>query len=146
VSPGEVGGVFAGVIALLGLLGKAAQWTINWRDARRKTRAAGLQQWEDKLQQRETELDGRINNRLQGLEHEQAVLRQQNHALRLAFELVAGAVRSRDPGEPALKRAEQLLEAAFPLDPTIPAEMGTRLGAIDRLSQFAPRHIFEDEI
>lgn len=120
---------FAGgglVVAGAGFL-KLAQRFIAWLDKRAalagRTRAAGLQDWEDKLTARESAFDAAIDDRLKSIEGQLEQRRAESVALRMAFELAAEALRRVDPKNPALKRAEQLLIAAFPLDPTIPAPM-----------------------
>lgn len=135
-SPGEWGGIASAIVILLGAVGGAFRWL--WlrvekvRDATRKTRAQGLQEWEDKLIRREATLDALIEQRLDRLESEATASAEKIAALRTAFELVAGALRIADPGNGALARAEQILAAAFPLSATLPPEMTAQLARIDR--------------
>ncbi|SMF70491.1 hypothetical protein [Allosphingosinicella indica] len=131
LSAGEAGGIFAGVVALLALLGKGAQWLLNWNDARVSSRSAKLDAWHAELERREERLDAEQKAYQDRLESRLKKLEGENQALRLAFELVAVPLRAIDPGNPKLAQAEELLRSAFPLVPQVPAEMRAALGAID---------------
>lgn len=137
-SGGEWAGIASAVVLVLGSIGGGIAWIARWGGERRKTRAQGLQEWEGKLQAREAELDAAIDARLSKLEGRTDQLSEENMALRMAFELVAEALRAKDPRNNALIRAEQLLANAFPLVPAIlPADMNGQLGAIDRADRAA---------
>jgi len=114
VTPGEAGGVFAGAIAALGLAGAAIKWFWGEAKAAGLTRRQKLDRWHDelqakqaKLEQDEAEYHARIEKRLNDLERE-------SRALSRAFELVAAALRIRDPKNAALAEAERLVGEAFP--------------------------------
>lgn len=131
VSPGEIGGVTAGVIALLVAFGHGLKWLLNWNDARAHTRSAKLDIWQAELTKREWKLDedreayhDKVEKRLEEID-------AQNQALRIAFDLVAAPLRFLDPTNPALARAEQILHAAFPLVPRIAKDMSETLGDLD---------------
>jgi len=128
---GQLGGIFAGIVALLVALGKGAQWLLNWNDARQETRTAKLDRWQQELKEREARLDSEQAAYQQKIEQRLERLETENHALRLAFELVAAPLRALDPENDGLSKAEQLLTAAFPLVPKIPPEMKASLGKLD---------------
>lgn len=96
-----------------------------------------LERREDQLDKQETKIDGEwatireeMRGRLTALEAQAERHAEQNTALRLAFEIVAGELRARDPHNMALTRAEQILAVAFPLTLNTPPEIG---GAIIKL-------------
>ncbi|SFR86361.1 hypothetical protein [Sphingomonas jatrophae] len=141
-SLGEAGGLLAGAIALAAAVGKGVQWLLQWGERRAErtasVREAKLARWHSELEERDRRIEGKEDGYLAKVERAMQSFQQQldqrsaeNQALRLAFELVAGALRERDPMNSALKRAEQLLATAFPLDPIIPPTMAAELGAID---------------
>lgn len=132
-STGEWAGMAAALVLVLGAFGKGVAWALGWQRDARKTRAEGLQEWEDKLNKREETLDEALESRLKKMEDNDAKRAEENMALRMAFELVAGALRAIDPGNTALARAEQILTAAFPLGPILPpADMTSLLHRIDQ--------------
>lgn len=139
VSPGEVGGVFAGVVALLATLGAGIKWFLGWAEQRADSRARKLQAWHDELEEREARFEQReavrastMERRLELIEAQHEHLKEQNLALRLAFDIVAGELRQRDPENASLKRADELLKSAFPLLPAIPGDMLATVAEIDR--------------
>ena len=104
VSPGEAGGLFAGVVAVLTLLGGGVKWIAGWVDRGRQTREQKLQAWQDELRQQAKDLDEGRTAYTKSLEQRMAVLEAndeardiQMRALRLAFELVSSALRHLDP-------------------------------------------------
>lgn len=131
VSPGEIGGIFAGIIALLAAIGKGLQWLLNWKDARENTRSAKLDRWHRELLAREAHLAREQTAYQQRIEDRLEVIDTQNQALRIAFDLVAGKLRKVAPEDAALVQAEQLLAAAFPLVPKIPRGMSAKLAEIE---------------
>ena len=135
---GQIGGVFAGVIALLVAIGHGVRWLLNWNDARAQTRSAKLDAWHAELKAREARLDAeqaayqaRIEARLKDIEAESLVIKNENHALRYAFELVAAPLRALDPNNKELARPEEIIAAAFPLLPVIPPDMADKLSKLD---------------
>lgn len=129
-SPGEIGGMVAGIVAVLATIGAGIRWMLNWAERRTSSRAAKLQVWHDELvAERALLAKGRAEFEAR-LEEEVSGLRKENQALRLAFQLVATPLRQLAPDNPALVRAEQLLVAAFPLDAELEAELRSLIAAI----------------
>lgn len=129
-SAGEAGGIFAGIVAVLATVGAGLRWLFHWVERRASSRAAKLQAWHDELHSREVRIDEKQAALEARLEATVDDLRKENQALRLAFQLVATPLREADPCHPNLIRAEQLLNAAFPLDPNISEELAAMLAAI----------------
>lgn len=119
-SAGEVGGIFAGIVAVLVAIGHGIKWTINWNDARATSRAAKLDAREVRLRERETEFEEKIEARM-------AILERENRAYRLALSHVIPALSALDPGNASLHLAEEALRAAFPLSFRVPGDMRDKL-------------------
>lgn len=134
-SSGEVGGVLAGVVAVVVAAGKGIAWVLNWRDARAKTRAAKLDRWHEELLKREKELDDKIDNRMAGLEHQVGELGRAVDKWRMAFHLVAAELLQRHPQSAALMQAQKILAEVFPISLAVPADMEEALGRIDEASR-----------
>lgn len=132
VDAGQVGGIFAGVVAAMVALGQGVKWLLNFRERQADSRAVKLQAWHEELQAREKRLDQQQAEYQERIEKRLTIVTRQNMALRMAFEMVAAPLRRIDPANRELAQAEQLLTAAFPLDPDVPAEIGVLLGAIER--------------
>lgn len=113
-SAGEVGGVFAGVMALLASLGAGVRWVVGWKDARAQTRSAKLTAWHDELAAREAKLDLHQAQYQARIEARLVLLERENSAQRRAIELLTGVLRAADPGNPALDHAEQIIAEAVP--------------------------------
>ncbi|RDV06442.1 hypothetical protein DXH95_03170 [Sphingorhabdus pulchriflava] len=114
VSPGEAGGLFAGILATATLVGAGIKWLWGEGKATALTRRQKLDTWHAELKEREAKIEAdeaafhaRIEQRLNVLERESRVLGR-------AFELVAAALRVKDPKNQALAEAERLLIEAFP--------------------------------
>jgi hypothetical protein len=131
---GELAGYASAVVIVLASVGGGLKWLLGWREKTRRTREQGLQQWEDKLGAREQALNDAVEQRLRALEVDNTARAVECQALRLAFELVADALRNLDPGSKALARAEQILTMTFPVAPIAPAEMTASLETIERRS------------
>lgn len=136
-SEGEWVGIAGACVLVLGAFGKGGQWLFGWGERRAESRAVKLQAWHDELAEREAALDSRVEARLGKLEADNAEFSKKDEAraaesmaLRMAFELVASALRAIDPRNTALSRAEQLLQVAFPLAPIVPPDMTTSLQLI----------------
>lgn len=132
VSPGEIGGIFAGAVALAATFGHGIKWLLGFTSAQQASRQLKLQQWHDELAAKEAQLDAeadayktKIENRLAGLEEAQGVILSVCHAL-------AAGLRTIDPANPALGIYDQMLRKAFRVDPTTPAAMIATLNEIDR--------------
>jgi hypothetical protein len=138
VTSGDVGGIFAGLVAVMIAIGQGAKWLLKFREGQAATRAKKLQIWHDELKTREEKLE-KWQGDLQALqlEHHKSMEERlrivvgQNRALRMAFELVAARVRDQDPHNADLVQAEQLLRAAFPLDPALSPDFDILLGRVD---------------
>lgn len=122
-SAGEVGGVFAGLVALLVAIGHGFRWLLGWNDRRASTRTAKLDAWQRQLEAREERLDDQQAEHWHRIEIELEQLRREHAALRGGYQLIAAALRDRDPHNPALTQADELLKAAWPLEPLTPDDM-----------------------
>ena len=131
VTGGEVGGYFAGAVALLAVIGKGIKWLTNFKERQAESRAAKLQAWHDELQAREKRLDDKQAEYQADIERRLRVVMKQSVALRMAFEMVAAPLRAIDPANKELAQAEQLLRSAFPLDPDMPPDFGMMLSKIE---------------
>jgi hypothetical protein len=154
-SAGEVGGIFAGAVTLLATVGAGVRWLMLWGERRamrsHESREAKMARWHSELEARERRIEGKEDDYLSKIEKQLIEIRrrdaereEQLRTFRLAFELVAGALRVRDPSNIALRQAEQLLAKSFPLEPVIPLSMQVELGRIDAAAGEAlPPHIDE---
>lgn len=100
------------LVALAGAspwLYRGARWMLGHADRRDARRQARLDDEEEKLDQGWSAYRRRIEERLITVE-------RQNYGLRLAFEHVFGALIRVDPQNPAIGRAGDLLERAFPIE------------------------------
>lgn len=122
-SAGEVGGVFAGLVALLVAIGQGVKWLIGWGDRRGATRTAKLDAWQRQLEEREERLDTQQADHWHRIELELEQLRREHAALRGGYQLIAAELRVKDPTNRALTNADELLRAAWPLEPLTPDEM-----------------------
>jgi hypothetical protein len=128
----------AGAVVILGALGKGAAWLLAWGDRRQQARLDRLAREEDELAESWSAFRKRVSAELRDakvtiseLERRDIARAKENAALRVAFELVAGALRTLDPSNIALRQAEQILASAFPLHPQLPLEMTQSLRALD---------------
>jgi uncharacterized protein HemX len=126
---GEAGGIFAGAVALLIAVGHGVR---GWTDRRAATRAAKLDAWQRQLEDRERRVDEKQDEHWRRVERELGQLRSEHAALLGGYQLIAAALRLLDPGSDALKRADDLLRAAFPLEPCLPGDMTATVRKIDR--------------
>tara|TARA_B100000749_G_scaffold218650_1_gene173666 strand:- start:341 stop:766 length:426 start_codon:yes stop_codon:yes gene_type:complete len=81
LSAGDVGGIFAGVVAVLTALGGAIAWLLNWHGERSDRKSAQLKEWEDSLARREKEQREVTEGRLAAVEQS---VRQLDRAFNLA--------------------------------------------------------------
>jgi hypothetical protein len=130
-SGGEIAGIISAIVVGIVAIGKGIQWLASFAGTRADSRSSKLQKWHDELAARESDLDAVLEARFAKLEQRSETHADQNQALRMAFELVASALRAIDPKNTALSRAEQLLQKAFPLMPIVPPDMSTALQAIE---------------
>lgn len=131
ISLGESGGIFAGVVALLALLGKGIMWVTNLHEERSASKAAKLQAWEDSLARREQEQRAELEEKFGELQAEVATSHSQIGALAVALFDVTSALRGNDPTSPALTRAAATLRAAFPMDHNVPVTFRELLARLD---------------
>ena len=112
VTGGAFGAAIMGGLALLKLIGSGVSWLLTRTDTKESRMAA-------KLEKRVGELEAKDEQRA-----------KENLALRVAFEIVAGVVRRTDPTNYELARAERILNAAFVVDLTTPADIQAALDKI----------------
>lgn len=112
-SAGEAGGIFAGVVATLGLIGAGIKWALNWNDVRAHTRSAKLDAWHEELRAREASLDEQQAQYQKRIETRLAHVEMENRALGEALGLVTIALRGKDPGNSALVAADNIIRQAF---------------------------------
>lgn len=136
-SAGEVGGIFAGVVALLIAIGKGIGWLMGWDERRATTRTAKLDAWHEELKDREREIDRKQDDlsrqtevRLRALARWAVTLQHQVTAAVNAHQIVAAGLRQEHPDHPALGLADELLKSAFPLDPAVPAVLAALLSEL----------------
>jgi len=131
-SAGEIGGIFAGIVATLATIGGGIRWIVGWKERGEETRAAKLAAWEKRLEERDDAYQAGIENKLNALTKWASAVHRELSALRAAYPPVASALRRVDKDNPALALADKLLGTAYPLDPTLPSEL------IDLLRQIEP--------
>lgn len=146
VSPGEIGGIFAGITTLLVAVGAGIKWFFGYRSAAQVGREAKLERWHNELLTREAKIDAEQEQYRRGIESDLAELRAwkkivdetQVPALKTGYQLIASALRVIDPGNQALRMGDEILRAAFPLDPATPPSMGSLLVQLDQHPSTAP--------
>lgn len=129
-SPGEVGGIIAGIVAVLGLFGGGIRWLIGWRDRQRDSFYQKNVAWEARLREREAAFEQDQQKHIERIEQRLGRTERQVEAALSAYHLIAGALRQADPDNGALGRADELLRAAFQLDPIVPVEMAALLSRL----------------
>lgn len=146
ITSAEAGGLIGGAITVLGMLGGGIAWLFGRSDAAKQTREEKLERWQEELRDKEARLDeGRtaytekIENRLAEVEAKEQAREVQDiardmqmRALRIAFELVSSALRAKDPQNPALGLAQDVLRSAFPTSADAPADMINQLIAVEK--------------
>jgi uncharacterized protein HemX len=131
-SAGEVGGIFAGAVALLIALGHGLRWWLGWTDRRAATRSAKLDAWQKQLDERETRIEAQQIEYWARVERELEQSRRERAALLGGYQLIATAMRLVDPDNDALRRADELIRSAFLLDPLLPGDMTATARSIHR--------------
>lgn len=124
LSAGEVGGIFAGIVALLAAIGKGLAWAVGWADRRDENRAAKLKAWEESLNRRELDQRKATGVRLRAMETALTLMRR-------ALLDVTGELRQHAPRSEALANAELALRTAFPIEWDMPAELEDLLHKFD---------------
>ena len=149
-SAGEVGGAFAGVVALLASLGGGLSWMLNWGDRRAALRDRKLQAWEDSLAAREIAqrealaaqmarleaLAALRGNRLQAVEAEVGMLRRLWLDTRGVLLEVTVELQVHAPLSAALARASAHLQRCHPgydaaPDPDLPDDLAQLAARLD---------------
>lgn len=143
ISAAAVGGW---VVAALSMAGSAVAWLYRQGGERKTLRERKFEAWEQRLAEREQLLEeGRtaftrdLAERLERMERREAVSADQVRGLRIALELVSSALRERDPTNPALGQAEQILKAVFPLELAADEDMIASLRALEVHPSIRPR-------
>lgn len=116
----------------------ALRWLVQWLTGRLDKRQAQLDAEHDALDMSWKDYRLLLERDRQSLRDSMERIEQQNRALRLAFEHVAGALIRIDPKNEALVIADKLMAAAFPADFTFGvARAGAALDADDLRSGHA---------
>lgn len=113
LSPGEVGGVFGGLVALIIAIGGGLRWMLGWTDRRQELREAKLLRWEESLQRREKDYREHTEERLHDVE------RKCDAMAGALFEALAELQRL-DPASPAIVKARMALHELYPVDMDVP--------------------------
>lgn len=122
-SAGEVGGWLGWLLAAVTTLGGAIAWLAGRDDKRKSIREEKLKAWQQELEARERQVDEKQAEYYAALEQKLKLVLEQNAALVGAYQLIVAALRTENPGNPALGRADELLKAVFPIDTIIPPNM-----------------------
>ena len=124
--------LFFAAECVLVALGHGLRWWLGWTDRRAATRSAKLDAWQRQLEAREDRFTATQVDHWQRVESELNQLRSQHAALLGGYQMLAAALRLNDPINPALRQADELLKAAFPLDPLVPSDMRATVLAAHR--------------
>lgn len=130
-SPGELGGLVAGVLAVAASLGTAIKWVMGWRAGREETRAARNAKWESELDARERAMEERLSGHLESCENRCADLQAKFDKMSLAILLVLPELARISPFSAALRHARDLLKDTIPALATLPPDMADVVTAID---------------
>lgn len=131
-SPGELGGMIAGALALLGTAGAGLKWLAGWVGAREDARAARNARWEADLDQRERAMDDKLSASLARCEEHCAAVEAKFEKVRIVLMLVLPELQRVAPYSPALKHARELLRDTFPIPIDLPGDMAGMIDEIDR--------------
>ena len=128
---GDWGGLFAGFVAALAVLGKGLAWLLNWNEARSSGREARLVSWEVNLVARERAYREEIEGQLTATRTELARVEGDVEQLRAVLFDVTTELHRHASGSPALSRAVRLLGMAYPIDPATPADLTALAAQVD---------------
>jgi hypothetical protein len=135
---GQAGGIFAGVVAFIAMVGKGLAWLLNWQGARREAKEKRLRSWEASLDRREREYREGIEKDFDELRDEAAILRgdvgrmrEQQAAIGFSLLEVTLELRAHVPASPALTRIAAVLRRVYPPEHGIPPEMAELLRALE---------------
>jgi uncharacterized coiled-coil protein SlyX len=106
---GEAGGVFAGAVAALAVLGKGLAWLLNWNETRSSGREVRLAAWEHSLAERERAYREEIEGALAATRAELARVEHDLDTLRGVLGAMAAELHRHAPESPALARAARAL-------------------------------------
>lgn len=134
-SAGEIGGLFAGAVGLIVALGHGLKWWLGWTDRRTATRSAKLDAWQRELDGREHRLDAEQRAYWKTVQAELGQVRREHAALLGAYQLLTAALTRQDPGNQALRQADELLRSAFPIEPATPDDMTRTILAAKRTTE-----------
>ncbi len=144
-SAGEIGGIFAGIVALFASIGGGISWLAGWKDRREETRAAKLDAWqrelsdrEDKIATAQREYQESIEKRLVALVKWASRMQTKYSALWNGYQQISTELRHKEPDNAALARADEMLRIAMPLDPNIPHDLAELLAEHDDDDEIAP--------
>lgn len=133
---GEAGGILAGFVAAMAVLGKGLAWLLNWNDTRRQDKEGRLAAWERSLVDREKAYREEIEARLDEVQHDLAQakglteeLTRNVSTLVIAVGDLASELESHAPHALSLLRARALLET-LKLTP-VPPSLATLARKID---------------
>jgi hypothetical protein len=133
-SPGELGGMIAGALALLGAAGAGLKWLAGWMSGREETRAARNARWEADLDQREREMENKLSASLARCEEHCAAIEAKFEKMRIAILLVLPELQRVAPYSPALKHARDLLRDTFPIPIDLPGDMAGMMDEVERIT------------
>lgn len=122
-SAGEVGGIFAGVVTLIGTMIAGLAKLLNWHGERTDAKAAKLTRWEASLSAREKELREITEARLEALEGRLKVVET-------AYTLVVGVTHVMvddlivlNPRSASLTMVLKRIRETYPLPEDMPSEL-----------------------
>lgn len=145
ISPGELGGMFAGAVGALAVLGKGLAWLLNWDGARKNDREGRLAAWEKSLVDREKAYREEIEERLDQVQKDLAeakglaeILNRNVSTLVIAVGDLASELEAHAPQALSLIRARTLLES-LKITPT-PVGLATLARKIDAANTDASSH------
>lgn len=121
-------GVFAAVFKAIG---GAAAWLASSTERQASRRETKLNRWHEELVEREHDLQAANEKFQKDLRQELETIKAQMRAVNYAFQLVSTELRVKDPANPALRQADELLRAAFKIDLELPEDMLIGLARIE---------------
>jgi hypothetical protein len=146
-TPGELGGMVAGVAALLGMIGAGLKWLGGWANKREENRATRNARWEADLDARERTIEEKLSASLSHCEGRCAAVEEKFDKVRIALLLILPELQRVAPPSPVLKQVRDLLRDIFPVPFGLPADIGAEISALDALGDRpAPMHLYKDEI
>jgi hypothetical protein len=138
-SAGEIGGVLAGGVAILGLVGGGLKWLAGWAIKRDETRAARNARWEAELDEREKALEIKLADSLAQCERHCADIQakfdnlfDESRVMRVVIELVLPQLEQFAPASPTIELARKMLAGIFKLREPTPADITAHIVTLDR--------------